>query len=735
MANQSYPARANTQILAAQIPFSQEAEEAVIGAVLVNPDVFLAVASFLQSDDFYLIRNRLIWDALFRIMNRNDKIDYVTVLDELRVLGKLNEIGGPAYLTTLINSTPTSIHAEVYGRMVERASLRRRLLAAADEIKSLAMDESLPIEKVTDESESKLFNVTERKLKREIIGMGDAINEYFDHIEYLMQNQDAPLGLPTGFRDLDGLLGGLQKSDLLIFAGRPGMGKCVAEGTVIPTSRGLLPIEALKPEGEMGIPDDEGGMFYPLDIDVQTPAGMRRASHFYDSGLKPTLKIKTRAGYTLTGTHIHPILTLSPDGAQVWKPIAEIQQGDFVAIQRHDAIWAGELELPAFTFSYYWSNVTHKPNLLKDMSEELAYMLGLLAGDGNLTRKNYVSFSTAEPELLKLFYEWATSLGLKARHRAAYDHTIGSVVLNTWLKHIGLSGYAYEKEVPFTILRAPQECIRAFLQGLFDTDGHAEAQRGHIQYVSSSQKLARQIHLLLLQFGIVSKLTFKPNKYRGAWSIRITGDAARHFYERIGFRLERKQARYQLLPTKPNANLDVIPYLPKRQSSFPKKLNYTRYFRGEKQPTYPTLQQIALYAHEVHHLLEPEFYWDEITEVADAGLQHCYDLTVPDGHAFVANGIVSHNTSFLLSVALNAAKLGARVAIFTMEMGHEQITARLVSMETAPDKSISVNGRALCRRVRAWQASTFISTIRPPSARFRCARNAAVSCTNMASIS
>src|SRR5262245_55815985 len=128
-------------------PYSQEAEEAVLGAVMVNPEAFLAVASFLKGEDFYIVRHGYIWDALMRISERNDQIDFVTVQDELRATNHLSEIGGPAYLLTLINSTPTSIHAEVYGRLVERASIRRRLLHAADEIKALAMDEQLAIEK------------------------------------------------------------------------------------------------------------------------------------------------------------------------------------------------------------------------------------------------------------------------------------------------------------------------------------------------------------------------------------------------------------------------------------------------------------------------------------------------------------------------------------------------------------------------------------------------------------
>ncbi len=206
-------------------PFSQEAEEAVLGALLTNTNVYFSVASFLRAEDFFLLRHQWIWHAIERIVERNEDYDYLTVAQELRDIGHLEEIGGPAYLLQLVNNTPSSSNAEVYGRLVERASTRRRLLTAAEEIKALALDEALSIERVTDEAETRLFNVTEDQQKRALISMKDAIGEYFGRIEHLMNNQDQALGLPTGFRSLDALLGGLQKSDLLIFAGRPGMGK------------------------------------------------------------------------------------------------------------------------------------------------------------------------------------------------------------------------------------------------------------------------------------------------------------------------------------------------------------------------------------------------------------------------------------------------------------------------------------------------------------------------------
>jgi replicative DNA helicase len=207
------------------IPYSQEAEEAVLGAVLVNPDSFSGVASFLKPDDFYILRNQFIWEAMLRISERSHPIDLLTVQDELRMLQHLGDVGGPAYLTHLINSVPTSVHAEIYGRLVERASIRRRLLMAADEIKALAFDEELGIEQVTNDAESRLFKVTERTIGRDIVTLRQALGDYFERVAHLMEYPNETSGLPTGFRDIDTLLGGLQKSDLLIFAGRPGMGK------------------------------------------------------------------------------------------------------------------------------------------------------------------------------------------------------------------------------------------------------------------------------------------------------------------------------------------------------------------------------------------------------------------------------------------------------------------------------------------------------------------------------
>ncbi len=206
-------------------PHSVEAEEALLGSILINPNALNDVAAFLQADDFFIVRNGWVWDTVQRLHERGDEIDYVTVVEELRQQGQLEEVGGAAYITYLINHTPSSIYAEAYGRIVERAALRRRLLNSASEIAQLAHEESADINEVVDRAEASLFAVTERRLLRELVPMRVAISDYYDRIENLYERRGEPLGVPTGFTDLDHLLGGLQKSDLAIVAGRPGMGK------------------------------------------------------------------------------------------------------------------------------------------------------------------------------------------------------------------------------------------------------------------------------------------------------------------------------------------------------------------------------------------------------------------------------------------------------------------------------------------------------------------------------
>ena len=206
-------------------PHSIEAEEAVLGSILIDPEAIFRVSPFLKADDFYIVKNQWVWEACLALHERREPIDFVTLTKELEAREQLNEIGGPAYVSHLINVVPTAIHAEGYGRIVERTALRRRLLNAASEIAQLAYEESDEIDQTIDAAEQALFGVSQRRLSRDLIPINEAIRAYYERIEYLYEHRGEPLGIPTSFIDLDKLLGGLQRSDLIILAARPGVGK------------------------------------------------------------------------------------------------------------------------------------------------------------------------------------------------------------------------------------------------------------------------------------------------------------------------------------------------------------------------------------------------------------------------------------------------------------------------------------------------------------------------------
>ncbi len=207
------------------VPHSREAEEAVVGAVFINPEVYYDVAQFLSADDFYIHRHKWIWETFTSLHEGRIPIDLLTVSDELDRRGQLGEIGGPAFLTTLVNQVPSSLNAESYGHIVEGYSVRRKMINAANQIASIAYNEKTSVDDVMNEAEKAVFNVSERRLKHDLQPIKDVLSDYYDRIDDLAKRGDEIVGVPTGFIDLDKMLTGLQPSDLLIIAGRPGQGK------------------------------------------------------------------------------------------------------------------------------------------------------------------------------------------------------------------------------------------------------------------------------------------------------------------------------------------------------------------------------------------------------------------------------------------------------------------------------------------------------------------------------
>ena len=196
----------------------------MLGALILEPSTYLSAADIIDKPDFFIVRHGYIWEAFSRLDSRSEPADYITIVQELRDMGQLEEIGGEGYITQLVNNVPTSMHAEVYAELILRTSKRRQYLQAADNIRSLALNSDISIDIVAEKAEKALVEVGALSDSQGLTDLASGVSKEYDKLEQIRDGK-VVFGIPMGFRALDIMLGGLNKSDLLIFAGRPGMGK------------------------------------------------------------------------------------------------------------------------------------------------------------------------------------------------------------------------------------------------------------------------------------------------------------------------------------------------------------------------------------------------------------------------------------------------------------------------------------------------------------------------------
>lgn len=208
-----------------QAPYSQEAEEATLGAVLAYPALFYTIAASLKADDFFIVRHRYIWDAMVALNARGEPIEYVTVRTELEAQKRFADVGGGAYLTQLINNTPSASHGDVYAKLVERFAVRRRLLAASHEIKNAALDTSVTTEQALAAADRALLDVSNKASSTGFTSFAKAVSAHFERAEDAVLNPREIIGIPSAFKDVNAYLRGWRPEKLYVIAGRPGMGK------------------------------------------------------------------------------------------------------------------------------------------------------------------------------------------------------------------------------------------------------------------------------------------------------------------------------------------------------------------------------------------------------------------------------------------------------------------------------------------------------------------------------
>jgi replicative DNA helicase len=206
-------------------PQAVEAEQSVLGSILVDSEAILKVGDFLHGADFYRQQHADIYEAMLALHGQREPIDLVTLGDELARRGRLEGVGGPSYLAGLMNSVPTAVHVEHYARIVERKAVLRNLIAAAGRIAAVGYEEANDAEVAIDRAESILFEISQRRQVGGFESLATLLGQAYDRLEYLHEHRGQLIGIPSGLSGLDALLGGFQPSDLVILAARPSVGK------------------------------------------------------------------------------------------------------------------------------------------------------------------------------------------------------------------------------------------------------------------------------------------------------------------------------------------------------------------------------------------------------------------------------------------------------------------------------------------------------------------------------
>ena len=213
---------ANTKV---DQPNNVEAEASLLGAILIDAEALVKIADIINQEDFYDPKHGRIWEAIGELYADHDAIDVLTIADKLKNKGNLEIVGGASYLTELTNYVPTASHIEQYAEIVAQKALRRRLIAVSRDMTELGKDESKKLSELVEEAEARLFEVSQKHTKQDIISLEEVLASSFDRLDELHKDKGQIRGLSTGYKDLDNILAGFQKSDLVVLAARPSMGK------------------------------------------------------------------------------------------------------------------------------------------------------------------------------------------------------------------------------------------------------------------------------------------------------------------------------------------------------------------------------------------------------------------------------------------------------------------------------------------------------------------------------
>jgi len=551
-------------------PHSIEAEQSVIGSMLIAPDSWDKVAEIVIESDFYNRSHQVIYQSILKLLANNQPVDVITTSEHLEQHDMLDEAGGFAYLAELAKNTPSAANVVSYAKIIKERAIVRELIGVAHEIAEVGYNpEGRDSADVLDMAESRVFEIAEKRTGENEgpRNVESVLGKTIDRLEQLVKNNKAVTGVSTGFVDLDKKTSGMQRSDLIIVAARPSMGKCIVSGSQL--------VDPMT--GEINVIDDlvaakDANL---ISINNQFKRVISQASDFVDDGLKPVFRVRTALGKTIETTLTHPFLT-----GKGWLPLSDIRVGEQIAIPRSLPVF-GQVQPPAHevkAIAYMISDGTTRnatpvfTNINSAIVDDFVHTMESFNGVSvtaipakNRAQSYRITTKSSTPAALRKRFATilntcisnskitgqylANALSMRTSTVSTWRnaHTLpmpqtyaglcdvlgddfkrhtqplfeqGSTKINPvkqlLLEHDIDNKLAYQKTLSNKVFTWDKPSLALLLNRMFACDGSVFIQNNdqvRVSYSTASQVLGQQIQHLLLRFDIIAKLRSKVSTY------------------------------------------------------------------------------------------------------------------------------------------------------------------------------------------------------------------------------
>lgn len=710
--------------------YDLEAEKSVLSYALLTSETCAEACNSLNSGLFDDTRNSRIFEALKfyyqqfggvlnkeglqTLLNKNDvpqekQVVYLTLFEDIKSkvtpkdqfvvsLDVLQDMKFKRGLFDLANAMAASL---------QKGSLDKSQICNDIVASTLSLQENSSVE------------VREMSYKNELKARQDDYLSRKNHPEKYR-------GIPYGIRKLDELTGGVLPQELSIAFGRPGSGKCLKNNTLISTSKGMIEIKEM-----MGHSTNK--TFGPLSDDFTVPthdAAAQKVFGGYVGGKEPIWRLTTGKGYNIEGTEEHSIFIREESGDFCFKKMKDIVNGDVVCLKMGGLWSSNNCILPAMgDYKYLGGSKNNHSYFPKKMTHGLARWLGYLTSEGHISDVG-VSFCNSDEAVIDDFkkltiglFGCAVQTYIRINKRTGVKNWsvhVSRKSLVEFLRRLGIFGLSKDKVIPSCVLKSSVLCVQEFIRAYFEGDGHVGV--SSLEVSSKSLSLLKTLQVVLLNLGIVSYRS-KSRKCatngtrikRTYWRLYISKNYAIKYAEVVGFLdtgtkkaawaargLRRKQAMYY--DTIPFVERDlrdlayevscitgsVIPGQKKKGTGLcgllGRKLGHSFFKRGW---SHERIDALLKKTHKFSNLKSYKkleevnslpYVYDRVVSVGPTGTQeYVFDLNVQESHSFVANGIITHNSSLVHNIAYHNAKLGNNVLLITIEMPKEQLGRRLDS--------------------------------------------------------